>query len=67
MGGSKPPSPPLSAKNQNLAYKKERKITFETKIRVKVCHIQRIAVSIWTIPHVYLDLAPLVRKNQKLA
>ena len=34
-----------------------------------MCHIQRKKkiISISTIPHVYLDLAPLLRKNQKSA
>ena len=31
-----------------------------------MCHIQRKTGYILTIPHGYLDLAPLVRKNQKL-
>ena len=49
-----------------VKYKKERKRTIKTKIRVKMCHIQRKTVSILTIPHVYLDLAPPCQKKSEI-
>ena len=48
--------------------KKKEKRIFETKLRLKMYHIQRKkTVGILTILPVNSDLAPLVIKNQKLA
>ena len=49
-----------------VKYKKERKITSETKSKFKMYHIQRKTVSILTILHVYSDLDPLVIKKSEI-
>ena len=46
--------------------KQERKRIFETKLRLKMYHIQRKTASNMTIQHVYSDLAPTCHKKSEI-